>query len=270
MMVIEVYNLSKSYRHHVAVEHVSFSVKEGEIFGIVGPYDAGKTTTVECIEGLRKPDGGSVRVLGYDPRQDGAELRQSVGAQLQASELPEKLRVGEALALVGSPEVAVLDELTTGLDPQAGRETWGRIEKIGAGGVTVLLVTHFMAEAERLCDRVAVIDSGRVSPRHPRRPHSPGERRAARPVPAVRALRREAAEEPTGGERREPAPRRGARNRERGPVAGGDRRPRPAWGRGRGPRARADEPRGRLRGAHRAQDRRARFVEARVRDDLVR
>jgi ABC-2 type transport system ATP-binding protein len=205
--IIEVSSLNKRYGSKVAVEDVSFSVDQGEIFGIVGPNGAGKTTTVECIEGLRKPDGGSVSVLGLDPQRDGAELRQRLGAQLQESDLPEKLKVWEALnlyasfyprpadwvrlleslglaekrntrfgklsggqkqrlsialALVGNPEVAILDELTTGLDPHARRETWDLIEGIRERGVTVLLVTHFMEEAERLCDRIAVVDSGRV------------------------------------------------------------------------------------------------------------
>ncbi|MDP9246573.1 MAG: ABC transporter ATP-binding protein [Candidatus Dormibacteraeota bacterium] len=205
--IIEVSSLQKRYGSKVAVEDVSFSVDQGEIFGIVGPNGAGKTTTVECIEGLRKPDGGSVSVLGLDPQRDGAELRQRLGAQLQQSDLPEKLKVWEALdlyasfyprpadwvrlleslglaekrntrfgklsggqkqrlsialALVGNPEVAILDELTTGLDPHARRETWDLIEGIRERGVTVLLVTHFMEEAERLCDRIAVVDSGRV------------------------------------------------------------------------------------------------------------
>ena len=81
---------------------MSFTVEQGEIFGILGPNGAGKTTTVECIEGLRKPDGGTVRVLGLDPERDGAELRQRVGAQLQESELPDKLKVWEALELYAS------------------------------------------------------------------------------------------------------------------------------------------------------------------------
>jgi ABC-2 type transport system ATP-binding protein len=182
-------------------------VERGEIFGIIGPNGAGKTTTVECIEGLRAPDNGTVLVLGLDPHHDRAALRQRVGAQLQESALPEKMKVWEALdlyssfyqtpanwqqlledlglteqrnvsfgklsggqkqrlsialALVGSPEVAILDELTTGLDPHARRETWDLIERIRDRGVTVVLVTHFMEEAERLCDRVAVINAGRV------------------------------------------------------------------------------------------------------------
>jgi ABC-2 type transport system ATP-binding protein len=207
MPVIEVSNLHKRYRDRVAVDDISFSVDCGEIFGIVGPNGAGKTTTVECIEGLRTPDSGGITVLGLDPRHDGAELRQRLGAQLQESSLPDRMRVWEALdlyssfypqpvewrqlladvglfdmrgarfgklsggqkqrlsialALVGNPEIAVLDELTTGLDPNGRRETWNLIEQVRERGVTVLLVTHFMDEAERLCDRVAVIDAGRV------------------------------------------------------------------------------------------------------------
>ena len=205
--MIEVRNLQKRYGDTVAVEDVSFSVQEGEIFGILGPNGAGKTTTVECVEGLRTPDRGAISVLGLDPRRDRAELTQLLGVQLQEGQLPERLRVGEALALyrsfyrapadvealldalglagkrgtqfgklsggqkqrlsialalVGKPRIAVLDELTTGLDPQARRDTWRLIEGVRASGVTILLVTHFMEEAERLCDRVALIDAGRV------------------------------------------------------------------------------------------------------------
>lgn len=205
--VIDVEHLHKRYGETVAVEDVSFSVEQGEIFGIVGPNGAGKTTTVESIDGLRRPDGGRITVLGLDPRRDQDELHQRVGVQLQESELPEKLRVREALdlyssfyrqpadwrhlaevlgladkfnapykklsggqkqrlsialSLIGNPAIAVLDELTTGLDPTARRDTWSLIEDIRNQGVTILLVTHFMEEAERLCDRVAVISSGRV------------------------------------------------------------------------------------------------------------
>ncbi|HEY2522280.1 MAG TPA: ABC transporter ATP-binding protein [Streptosporangiaceae bacterium] len=207
MPVIEVNGLHKEYGPKVAVDDVSFTVEAGEIFGILGPNGAGKTTSVECITGLRKPDRGRIRVLGLDPQRDHDELREQVGVQLQDSQLPDKIRVREALdmyasfyeqpadaeelitrlgladrrdtpfdklsggqkqrlsvalALIGTPKVAVLDELTTGLDPSARREVWGLISDIRATGVTVLLVTHFMEEAERLCDRVAVIDSGRV------------------------------------------------------------------------------------------------------------
>jgi ABC-2 type transport system ATP-binding protein len=207
MPIVEVKNLRKSYPDKIAVEDVSFHVERGEIFGILGTNGAGKTTTVECLQGLRRHDSGSVSVLGLDPHKDRRALREKLGAQLQASELPEKLRVSEALdlyasfyrepadpaklltrlgltdkrhsyfkdlsggqkqrvsialALIGNPEIAVLDELTTGLDPHARRDTWKLIEGIRDNGVTVILVTHFMDEAERLCDRIAVIDAGRV------------------------------------------------------------------------------------------------------------
>jgi ABC-2 type transport system ATP-binding protein len=207
MAIIEVEHLRKRYGETVAVADVSFAIEDREIFGILGPNGAGKTTTVECIAGLRELDGGDISVLGLDPRRDRDELRQVVGVQLQDSELPAKLQVGEALdlyasfysdpadpdellnalglqakrttrfaklsggqrqrlsialALIGRPRIAVLDELTTGLDPQARRETWKLIEGIRERGVTIILVTHFMEEAERLCDRVALIDAGTV------------------------------------------------------------------------------------------------------------
>jgi ABC-2 type transport system ATP-binding protein len=205
--VIEVTHLHKRYGSRVAVQDVSFAVAAGEVFGVLGTNGAGKTTTVECVAGLRVPNGGGVSVLGLDPRADAARLRHRVGVQLQESQLPDRIRVGEALslyasfyprpvdpaallaelglreqrdlayrklsggqkqrlsialALVGDPEVAILDELSTGLDPYARREVWAVVERLRARGVTVLLVTHLMAEAERLCDRIAVIDAGRV------------------------------------------------------------------------------------------------------------
>ncbi|WP_253778336.1 ABC transporter ATP-binding protein [Goodfellowiella coeruleoviolacea] len=207
MPVIEIENLHKRYGRHVAVHDVSFTVERGEIFGILGPNGAGKTTTVECAQGLRTRDGGTVRVLGSDPATDRLAVRRKVGVQLQETQLPDRMRVAEALdlyssfypdpadwrtllaelgladkadtpfkklsggqkqrlsvalALVGNPEIAILDELTTGMDPQARRDTWQLVEDIRARGVTVLLVTHFMEEAERLCDRLALIDAGRV------------------------------------------------------------------------------------------------------------
>jgi ABC-2 type transport system ATP-binding protein len=207
MNVIEVTDLRKRYDDRLAVDGVSFSVEEGEIFGILGPNGAGKTTTVESIAGLRAPDSGTISVLGLDPRRDRAQLRNAVGVQLQESELPDRMTVREALslfasfyerpedpdtltgdlgladkrdtqyralsggqkqrlsialALVGRPRVAILDELSTGLDPQARRETWQLIESIRDRGVTVLLVTHLMEEAERLADRVAVFDEGHL------------------------------------------------------------------------------------------------------------
>ena len=207
MSVIEVRELTKAYGDMTVVDHVSFSVEEGEIFAILGPNGAGKTTTVESVAGLRSPDSGTIQVLGLDPIRDRPELRKHLGVQLQESRFQDKIKVGEvietftsfytdaleagpllerlglggkedtyysklsggqqqrlsiAAALVGRPRMVILDELTTGLDPKARRDTWELIEELRDDGVTVILVTHFMEEAERLANRVALIDGGRL------------------------------------------------------------------------------------------------------------
>ncbi len=206
--VLEVEHLAKRYGNFVAVEDVSFSVEEGEIFGILGPNGAGKTTTVECLQGLRRMDGGEARVLGLDPRHQADQLRRQIGSQLQESALPDRLKVWEALsffaslrdegdawanvledwglgskrnsafgnlsggqqqrlfialAVVNSPKLVFLDEMTTGLDPTARHEVWDLVRQIRDSGTTVVLVTHFMDEAETLCDRLAIIDDKRVA-----------------------------------------------------------------------------------------------------------
>ncbi len=205
--VITVEHLHKQYGETVAVEDVSFEVLDGEIFGIIGPNGAGKTTSVECLQGLRRADSGQIRVLGLDPTHEITRLRPQIGAQLQASSLPDRIRVGEAvelfaayapkpinwfelldqwnltslsqrafgnlsggqkqrlflaLAFVNDPKLVFLDELTQGLDPQSRRMTWELIRQIRQRGTTIVLVTHFMDEAEYLCDRVAIVDQGRV------------------------------------------------------------------------------------------------------------
>ena len=205
--VVAIDGLRKSYGTTVAVADVSLHVRRGEVFGVLGPNGAGKTTTVECAAGLRRPDGGTVRVLGLDPATDPDAVRHRVGIQLQQAVLPQRMKVAEAmavfasayrrhadiaslletwgltqhrrtafgklsggqrqrlfiaLALLGEPEVVVLDELTTGLDPAARRDTWALVRSLRDAGVTVLLVTHAMDEAEMLCDRLVVIDRGRV------------------------------------------------------------------------------------------------------------
>ena len=206
--IVTVKHLVKRYGEFAAVNDVSFSIEEGEIFGIIGPNGAGKTTTVECISGLRTPDSGSIIVNGMSPQKDRNRIREFVGVQLQETALPPRLKVAEAvnlfasfyphpldpeellqslginqiedsiyrnlsggqkqrlsiaLALVGRPKIAILDELTTGLDPEARRETWDLIEGIRRRGATVILVTHFMDEAERLCDRLALINHGTLA-----------------------------------------------------------------------------------------------------------
>jgi len=205
--IIRVKNLCKSYGKIKAVDDISFEVYKGEIFGLVGPNGAGKTTAIECIEGLRKPGSGSIEVLGLNPAADGRTLRNSIGIQLQESQLPGRIKVWEAislfssfykkniesgpllgdlgleekkgayfdklsggqkqrlfiaLALLNDPELIFLDELTTGLDPQARRTTWDLITSIKDKGKTIFLTTHFMEEAEKLCDRVAVMDHGKI------------------------------------------------------------------------------------------------------------
>ncbi|WP_406206183.1 ABC transporter ATP-binding protein [Kitasatospora sp. NBC_01560] len=205
--IVRVTGLQKSYGGRAVVDDVTFSVGEGEIFGILGPNGAGKTTLVECVAGLRAADAGSVRVVGLDPRADRVATTRLLGVQLQQSELQARMTVREALelygacypepadwrslaerlgltdrlsvrfadlsggqkqrlfialALIGRPRVVILDELTTGLDPQARRATWELVESIRDDGVTVLLVTHFMEEAQRLCDRIALLDRGRI------------------------------------------------------------------------------------------------------------
>ena len=204
-VVVEVHDLVKQYAGIRAVDGVSFNVHRGEIFGMVGPKGAGKTTTIECFEGLRRPDSGAIQVLGLSPERDGYALRERIGIQFQTAALPPRIKVGEALdlfaafyshpvdwrqllaqmgladranaylaklsggqrqrifialALINNPELVFLDELTSGLDPQ--RHMWQMVEDIRRRGKTVFLTTHFMEEAERLCDRVAILDHGQI------------------------------------------------------------------------------------------------------------
>src|SRR5947208_8144731 len=205
--VLQVENLVKRYGDVEAVRGVSFNVEEGEVFGLLGPNGAGKTTTVEILEGLRDPDGGSVSVCGLNPQRDSDALKHEIGAALQSTSLPDKLRVMEALrlfasfykrgrkpeellkrfgleekrntfynqlsggqkqrlalamALVNDPKVIFLDEPTAGLDPQVRREIYDVIEELRREKKTILMTTHYIEEAERLCDRVAIVDFGKV------------------------------------------------------------------------------------------------------------
>jgi ABC-2 type transport system ATP-binding protein len=205
--IIFVEGLYKNYGSVEALRGVSFAVEEGEVFGLLGPNGAGKTTTVEILEGLRTPDRGAARVCGLEPEVSGERFKELIGAVLQATSLPPKLRVREALdlfanfyprradidqllhrfqldekrnafyselsggqkqrlalamALVNNPRVVFLDEPTAGLDPQVRREIYDIIEELRRGKKTVLLTTHYIEEAERLCDRVAIVDHGRV------------------------------------------------------------------------------------------------------------
>ena len=205
--VVAVSDLTRVYGHRRAADGVSFAVGRGEIYGIIGPNGSGKTTSIECVQGLRVPTSGTIRVLGLDPATQRGAPRHRIGSQLQESALPDRLRVWEALdlfatlspksrdwrglarewglwesrstafadlsggqrqrlfvalALVNEPEVVFLDEMTTGLDPSARHAAWGLVEEVRDRGATVVLVTHFMDEAEALCDRIAVFRDGRV------------------------------------------------------------------------------------------------------------
>ena len=206
--VIEVADLVKAYPGVKAVDGVSFRVGAGEIFGLLGPNGAGKSTTLSLIEGLRRPDAGTVRVLGFDPATRPAAVKQRIGVQLQstsllpdltaleqvalfarlygralnragalallervalaekAGALPGQLSGGQqqrlALALVNDPEIIFLDEPTAGLDPQARHNLWDLVRALRAEGRTVVLTTHYMEEAEVLCERVGIIDGGKL------------------------------------------------------------------------------------------------------------
>lgn len=205
---IEVAGLRKSYGDLTAVEDLTFTVEPGEFFGLLGPNGAGKTTALEMIEGLRKPDAGTVSIDGHDPWRREPDLQRRIGVQLQSSAFFERLtareqlatfgalydapasrvdqllaevgledkasspveklsggqaqRLSIACALVHEPEVVFLDEPTAALDPQARRNLWDFLEGLNDSGRTVVLTTHYMEEAEALCDRVAIVDHGRL------------------------------------------------------------------------------------------------------------
>lgn len=204
---VRVEGLVKQFDSLTAVDGVSFSVERGEIFGILGPNGAGKTTTLEIIEGLLKPDQGSVSVLGLDVLKSPNKVKARIGVQLQSSAYHDYLKLREILTLLGSfypkrvapeklleqvglsdkansrvnqlsggqkqrftvaaslvndPELVILDEPTTGLDPQARRNLWALIQEIHQRGVTVVMTTHYMEEAEALCQRLAIMDHGRL------------------------------------------------------------------------------------------------------------
>lgn len=207
MVAVQVNSLVKRYGQVVAVKGVGFEVAEGEVFGLLGPNGAGKTTTVECMEGLRIPDDGTIRIFGHDPLREPNTVKELMGVQLQATALPPKIRVREALELFGSfyrhrrpvsellrwagldewanrlydtlsggqkqrlalalalvndPKLVILDEPTAGLDAHARRGLHELILKLKGDGKTVLLTPHYIEEAERLCDRVAILDRGEL------------------------------------------------------------------------------------------------------------
>jgi ABC-2 type transport system ATP-binding protein len=202
---VEITGLVKHYGRTAAVAGLSLQAGRAQVTAILGPNGAGKTTTVEICEGYRRPDAGTVRVLGHDPVRDARYLRPRVGVMLQSGGIPTTARAGEylrvmasfyarpmdpvvlldrlgltasagtayrrlsggqqqrlslAAAVIGRPELVFLDEPTAGLDPQARHATWDLITALRAAGTAVILTTHHMEEAERLADRVAIVDHG--------------------------------------------------------------------------------------------------------------
>jgi ABC-2 type transport system ATP-binding protein len=204
---ISVRNLHKSYGDFEAVRGIDLEVREGEVYGLLGPNGAGKTTTLEILEGLRPRSSGTVSVLGFDPGSESKRIKDRIGVCLQHTNLPDKMKVCEALelfaafytsnahldkllqrlqlwdkkdalyktlsggqkqrvalalALVNEPALLFLDEPTTGLDPQVRHEIHGIIQELKEDRRSILITTHYIEEAERLCDRVAIIDAGKI------------------------------------------------------------------------------------------------------------
>ncbi|MDH6576595.1 ABC transporter ATP-binding protein [Kitasatospora sp. MAP5-34] len=204
---VSVAGLVKRYGSKAAVNGLDLVIPGAAVTAVLGPNGAGKTTTIEICEGYRRPDAGTVRVLGLDPVTDAAQLKPRVGVMLQSGgvyagaravemlqhtaklhanplnvpDLVERLGLGScgrttyrrlsggqqqrlalAMAVVGRPELVFLDEPTAGLDPQARHATWELVRDLRRDGVTVVVTTHHMDEAEQLADQVAIIDQGRV------------------------------------------------------------------------------------------------------------
>lgn len=206
MKSIEVSNITKTYNGRAVVDKLSFSVDAGEVFGLLGHNGAGKSTTIDCILGLTKPDSGSARILGQDAAKHRKTLFEHVGVQLQHEAHANNIRVCEVceetaalyhdpadyhmllkqfqleaftnqkveqlsggerqklsvvVALIPNPQVIFLDELTTGLDVAARREVWHILKTLKQKGMTIFLTTHYMEEAENLCDRILILKQGR-------------------------------------------------------------------------------------------------------------
>ena len=203
---VSVRNLTKSFTGRRVVDDLSFDVRKGEVFALLGHNGAGKSTTIDLILGLKTPDGGSAKLLGMDAAKNRKQVFERVGVQLQHTQYQRNITVEEAcieyaslydapadypalleqfglgtlrksfvsklsggerqklsvvLALIGIPELVFLDELTTGLDVVARREVWRTLKQLKERGLTIFLTTHYMEEAEALCDRVCIIKLGK-------------------------------------------------------------------------------------------------------------
>ena len=206
-IMIEVRNVVKSFKTVQAVRGISFDIRPGEFVALLGPNGAGKTTLVEMMEGLRKPDGGEIRIDGKNWQNNEKELRRMIGLSLQETRFAEKLKVDEtvrlfasffklgadranevielagletkrralvgtlsggqrqrlalAVALLNRPKILFLDEPTTGLDPHSRLDLWNIFKALKAqGDTTLILTTHYMEEAQSLCEHIIIIDEG--------------------------------------------------------------------------------------------------------------
>ena len=205
--------LTKRFGDFTAVDGIDFEVAAGEAFGFLGPNGAGKSSTMRMIAAVSPISGGSLRVLGLDPADDGPAIRARLGVVPQEDNLDLELTVYENLliygryfgldraeikeradelldfvqltdrrddevdplsgglkrrltiarSLVSRPDLLLLDEPTTGLDPQARHVLWDRLYRLKQSGVTLIITTHYMDEAEQLCDRLVVMDKGRFA-----------------------------------------------------------------------------------------------------------
>jgi len=206
-LLAKVNNLSVQYGNNLAVDKISFEVNAGEIVAVVGPNGCGKTSSMECLAGLRKPSNGTIAIFGKDPNVDREEIYKQLGVQLQEASYPEKIKVDEicswfssfytnpigyekllvqlglydkkksyvsklsggqkqrlsiVLAMLNRPKLLILDELTTGLDPEARRDIWEILNVIRNGGIGILLVSHYMEEVEKLSDRIIFMQNSNI------------------------------------------------------------------------------------------------------------
>lgn len=210
--VLQVSDLTRSFgkgaKTFRAVNGLDFHVNQGEVFGLLGTNGAGKTSTLEILEGLTPASSGEIEVFGRDPFYDKALVRPRMGIMLQSGGLPSQLTVRETIkmwqgtcsnprytedvlanvellhrldvrvgvlsggeqrrldlgcALLGNPELLFLDEPTTGLDPESRRNVWDLLLRLKEQGVTMVLTTHYLEEAELLCDRIAIMNEGTIA-----------------------------------------------------------------------------------------------------------
>lgn len=206
--VIDVQNVVKRFKNTVAVNDLSLQIRKGEFVALLGPNGAGKTTLIEMLEGIQKPDAGSISILGTTWKESETFLRSKIGLALQETRFMDRITVQETLDLFGTfykskkdrldeilelinleekqktyvgnlsggqrqrlalgvsilnyPEVLFLDEPTTGLDPGARRDVWKILDRLRRNKTTMILTTHYMEEAETLCERIIIMDKGKI------------------------------------------------------------------------------------------------------------